>query len=475
MKVFVFIVGFLACRVLAFGQGVNFESLTFDEALAKAKIEKKMVFMDCYTSWCGPCKYMTDNVFPRERMGEFFNPRFVCVKFDMEKGEGRVLAKKFGVTAFPTFFIIRPDGTVQYRIVGGGEPEQFIAKVERGMNKESSRDFLDKLYAEGKTSKKQLMVYLIALLDADEKGKSREVNGKLKAVLEDKDKFEKEYWPIIEREGFGSEDFQFVVNQVAEFRKRIGKKKVDAYLYNNYKTAIDNSLARKSTDAATLLDRIQQELSVVRPEKQELLMKNIELVRAAMRGEVDKVISIVEQVRQEEDKNLWPAPAVSALFCIEPKATKVQLERISALGDRFMEKELSVAGKKYIEFVFERFKSAARTGVYFQKLTYMQAVEKAREQGKKVFVDCYTSWCGSEMLETVFKQEKVGDFLKTNFVCVKYDMEEGEGPALKKKLGVRAYPTFVLVNPDGSILLKIVGGHDGEELIRRIREALECE
>ena len=61
------------------------------EALAKAKAENKLVFMDCYTSWCGPCKYMTETIFPQEKAGEFFNPKFVCVKFDMEKGEGKEL------------------------------------------------------------------------------------------------------------------------------------------------------------------------------------------------------------------------------------------------------------------------------------------------------------------------------------------------------------------------------------------------
>ena len=78
----------------------NFRDLTFNEALAQAKAEKKMVFMDCYTSWCGPCKNMTNNVFPQKAAGDYFNPRFVCVKYDMEKGEGKELADKFEVHAY---------------------------------------------------------------------------------------------------------------------------------------------------------------------------------------------------------------------------------------------------------------------------------------------------------------------------------------------------------------------------------------
>ena len=92
----------LVLSVMAFAQtGVDFQHLTFDEALAKAKAEKKLVFVDCYTTWCGPCKMMTTKIFPMKEAGEFFNPRFVCVKFDMEQGEGKELKNKLGVRAYP--------------------------------------------------------------------------------------------------------------------------------------------------------------------------------------------------------------------------------------------------------------------------------------------------------------------------------------------------------------------------------------
>ena len=76
-------------------EGVNFRDITFEEALKQAKSENKLVFMDCYTSWCGPCKNMADKVFPQKAAGDYFSPRFVCVKYDMEKGAGVELAKKF--------------------------------------------------------------------------------------------------------------------------------------------------------------------------------------------------------------------------------------------------------------------------------------------------------------------------------------------------------------------------------------------
>jgi len=91
----------------AMAQGVAFEpeGTTLEQASAKAKAENKLIFLDCYTQWCGPCKKMAREIFPQQKVGDYFNQNFVCIKLDAEK-EGREAAKKFGVTAYPTFKVI---------------------------------------------------------------------------------------------------------------------------------------------------------------------------------------------------------------------------------------------------------------------------------------------------------------------------------------------------------------------------------
>ena len=80
----------------AFAQGITFlpEGATFQQAVEQAKISKKKIFLDCYASWCGPCKQMARNVFTQQSVGDFMNPSFVCIKIDMEKGEGPALQQK---------------------------------------------------------------------------------------------------------------------------------------------------------------------------------------------------------------------------------------------------------------------------------------------------------------------------------------------------------------------------------------------
>lgn len=90
--------------VFSFAQ-TDFQDLSLDKALEKAKVENKLVFMDCYTSWCGPCKMMAEKILPLKEVGEYMNGRFVCIKVDMEKGEGPKLAQKYQVSAYPTFLV----------------------------------------------------------------------------------------------------------------------------------------------------------------------------------------------------------------------------------------------------------------------------------------------------------------------------------------------------------------------------------
>src|SRR5690554_7882772 len=68
--------------------GIFFESLTFEEAIQKAKKENKLIFLDAYAVWCGPCKLMDRTTFKSEKVGALFNENFINIKIDMEKGEG---------------------------------------------------------------------------------------------------------------------------------------------------------------------------------------------------------------------------------------------------------------------------------------------------------------------------------------------------------------------------------------------------
>lgn len=112
-------------------KGTQFFKGTFAQALAKAKQENKKLMVDCYTLWCGPCRYMATNVFPNDTLGKFMNEHFVCMKLDMEHGEGPERNKTFHVKAYPTFIFFDADGKEMNRFEGMAYKEEFQKRCER--------------------------------------------------------------------------------------------------------------------------------------------------------------------------------------------------------------------------------------------------------------------------------------------------------------------------------------------------------
>ncbi|WP_455785121.1 thioredoxin family protein [Butyricimonas faecihominis] len=141
----------LCTSMSGFSQGIEFFKGTFNEALTKASNEGKLVFVDFYATWCGPCKQMAEKVFPDEELGKYMNEKFVCLQIDVEKeGWQKEVAEKYNVTVLPTLVFFKLDSTVASRLAGAREKAELLnaAKVARG--EELS---FEKLYDRAKSKK----------------------------------------------------------------------------------------------------------------------------------------------------------------------------------------------------------------------------------------------------------------------------------------------------------------------------------
>lgn len=107
-------------------EGIHFFTGTWEQALAKAKNEKKLIFLDAYASWCGPCKAMKRKTFADSKVGEHFNKYYISVAVDMEKGEGPMLARKYAVDSYPTLIFLQPDGQFIGKAVGYHSPNELL-------------------------------------------------------------------------------------------------------------------------------------------------------------------------------------------------------------------------------------------------------------------------------------------------------------------------------------------------------------
>lgn len=141
---------FILISLFTFAQdGIQFQDIPFKDLVAKAKKEKKLVFIDAYASWCGPCKMMEKNVFVTKSVGDFFNKNFVNARIDMEKGEGREVAAKFAVRSYPTYLFLNGEGELVSQNYGYMEESMFLLMAQDINSPNNAKGSLKERFAKG--------------------------------------------------------------------------------------------------------------------------------------------------------------------------------------------------------------------------------------------------------------------------------------------------------------------------------------
>lgn len=108
------------------GDGIKFERSSWEKVLKKAKKQGKNIMVDCYTTWCGPCKLMDKKTFVDPEVAAFYNDNYINVKMDMESAEGLLLNQYFYVSVYPTFLFLDSDGNTLEKTTGYRDAKSFV-------------------------------------------------------------------------------------------------------------------------------------------------------------------------------------------------------------------------------------------------------------------------------------------------------------------------------------------------------------
>jgi thioredoxin-related protein len=117
---------------------IKFENISLADAMTKAKAEKKKIFVDVYTSWCGPCKVLDRDVFSNAKVGERMTEEYISVKLENEKSEFRGDFAKFNIQGYPTMLILDENGVEIKKIVGAISLDEFQLEMDSYSTKKYS-------------------------------------------------------------------------------------------------------------------------------------------------------------------------------------------------------------------------------------------------------------------------------------------------------------------------------------------------
>lgn len=178
--------------------GIRFEAVAFEAALAKAQATNKYIFVDVYTEWCAPCKKLEKEVFTHPEVAYFFNQNFINLKINAEKGEGVEFSSVFDVNAYPCALFFSPDGKLVHRTVGYFESQAFIENGKNALNTDRQIVTLSQKYESGDRSEQVLRNYAYALLAAGDIKASAIARELLKQLTPDK-WHQPENWELIQK------------------------------------------------------------------------------------------------------------------------------------------------------------------------------------------------------------------------------------------------------------------------------------
>jgi thioredoxin-related protein len=158
------------------GQGIVFlQNTTWQEVLNRAKSENKYIFVDCYTSWCGPCKWMDKNVYADDSVGRFMNGKFLSVRLQMDTAKlkdnqdvvnwyatAHDMGVQYKIDVYPTYLFFTPDGQIAHEETSTLETNDFLQLAGTALNPHKQYYTLLARYQQGEKDYAD-MPYLISM------------------------------------------------------------------------------------------------------------------------------------------------------------------------------------------------------------------------------------------------------------------------------------------------------------------------
>ena len=215
-------------------EGIQFESMSWEEALSASKKTNKLIFVDAYTTWCDPCKALEKYTFTDSSVGFLYNSSFINLRFDMEQYPGLELAEKYSVNLYPTLLFINGNGDLVHRGCGAMETDEFIELGKVASSREETLFALLEKFESGDRTVDLIDKYIDALNNA-----CQDVDAFIEyffnETVNDSLMLESNWYVFSEYDFdiFGDR-FQYLLKNQDKFEETIGEQGVQDKIYDSF-------------------------------------------------------------------------------------------------------------------------------------------------------------------------------------------------------------------------------------------------
>lgn len=272
MKKSLLFIGTLIFATYTIAQEIKFEKSTWAEIKTKAKEQHKLIFVDAYTTWCGPCKAMAKKTFTDAEVASYYNEHFINAKIDMEKGEGPEIGKQYLVNCYPNLLFIDGDGNLVHRSAGFLEAKEFLLLGKEAQTPEKTFSSIQKQFAANNTNPIFARDYF-NLLSGSCLSANDEAIKYLKS-LKESEITQRDNWEIIRDyvEDAQSSPFSFLVRNREEFIKQYAADSVNAKIFNTYLHHSYKFIREKNFDTSKVIALVKEIQNTNFDRSEELLL-----------------------------------------------------------------------------------------------------------------------------------------------------------------------------------------------------------
>lgn len=324
-------------KKLRLKDGVFFQDLNLQEALDLAGKTNKIVFLDAYAVWCGPCKEMDLSVFPLKEVGDVFNQRFVSIKVDAEKGEGIEIRKKYNINAYPTYLYLDEHGNELYRLVGFFPAKELLQKTREGLSQKPFSKLLEDYESKTDRSPHTIEKIVKTYFETGYKGKGEMILDSLFLTLTDSQRMDKDYIFLYRyAQNDRSDRMQFFVKHHTEFENALGWYDFQDLVDALFPQLLMNRQAQFRK--AGFLDREFSYLEKFKLNSKSETKVLLQLIRLAEKADMDGILDhLDENIMLYKGRNRVFASYMA--ISVPNKGTPEQNTKLKGILDRVLEVE----------------------------------------------------------------------------------------------------------------------------------------